>query len=106
MDDQKQDEFLKSGTIIGICCTVLAVLCVVSPYFQPEADPWGFVVKMIWSMGLLCILTAGITATGLALNWVSPHDWWGEIKNGNLAAAIVTAGAFLALGLGFVGIFG
>ncbi|MFA5868040.1 MAG: DUF350 domain-containing protein [Actinomycetota bacterium] len=101
---QKHREFRKAAIVVGSGFVFMFVLCLISPYFQPEADPLGFIAKMIWSSGLATLAVVTIISLVCAFNWVTKHDWWEELKQGNLAVAYVIAGACVSIGLALSGI--
>jgi hypothetical protein len=99
MEQEKREEFRRASIVVSSGAMLLFVLCIVSPWFQPTGEPMGFVDKVIWTIGMVIVLVMGLISALSALNWVTPHDWWGLLKEGNIAVGIATAGAAIAVGL-------
>lgn len=99
MDQKKREEFKRACIVVSSGAMLLLILCIISPWFQPAADPMGFVDKVVWTIGMVIVLVIGLISALSSLNWVTPHDWWGLLKEGNIAVGIATAGAAIAVGL-------
>lgn len=72
----------------------------VAPYYMPPTDPDGamryLIIRILAALILINSLSLGI----LQVDWITKYGWFEELRNGNMAVAIVTAAVCIALGLG------
>jgi uncharacterized membrane protein YjfL (UPF0719 family) len=66
---------------------------------DPKAvDPWQVYRYFVFEIPKgtwLCMLLSNAASI---INWICDGDWWGELRKGNIAVGIATAGLFIAIG--------
>ncbi len=89
------------GAIIG-----LVILAFLSIPFQPSEDPYHFISRMIFALGLGLVGLIVFVGVVYAFDWTSKGNWFDAIMDGNTAVAIVTGFLLLAVGVALSGAFG
>jgi len=105
-EDDQRKEFKKWLLIVLTGEGIIWILALMSPAYQPAEDPNGFVRSMIWKHAQVVLAVIGICGGALAINWITKHDWWDKLTEGQyseIAVGLAAMGLFLAIGIAVSG---
>lgn len=90
-------QFAKWLVALAFGAGITLICLAVAPSYLPPEDAAGLTRYVLLRLvaGIMGILM--LSGGALFLNWITPHEWFGMVENGNIACAIVIAALFLAL---------